>query len=181
MSTEQIILVANAVIIGLMILFALWTRSVINRQIKVKDATIQSEEAEISRLKGEVAPNIAKAYQEMVAHAEEMTERFNQLQEERQELEKKIEFSELRHRNWETIATIADEAAGLNRAHQILFRIFSERIANLGRQPTVQETVSVIQDATDQLVQEQDHRTELLVKIGEKLEEFVSRGKEKES
>jgi hypothetical protein len=42
-------------------------------QIEAKDATIETKEAEIARLKGEIAPAIVDAYAKMRAHAEQMT------------------------------------------------------------------------------------------------------------
>jgi len=73
-------LVLNAALLVLIVGYGFWLRRIVNEQIRAKDSTIQSlgaaitaNQAEISRLKGESAPAIARDYKIMRAHAEQMT------------------------------------------------------------------------------------------------------------
>lgn len=73
-------LVLNAVLLVLIVGYGFWLRRIVNEQIRAKDSTIQSlgaaitaNQAEISRLKGESAPAIARDYKIMRAHAEQTT------------------------------------------------------------------------------------------------------------
>lgn len=74
-------IVLNAVVAVLVVGYGLWLRNVFQHQIKAKDATIETKDAEISRLKAETAPAIAEAYSKMRAHADQMTVDANLLSE----------------------------------------------------------------------------------------------------
>ena len=77
----------NAVMAGLMTGYGFWIHHIVKQQEKLKDATIQAlqaaltaKEAEISRVTGDTAPNIVKAYQGMREHADKMTADVMELQ-----------------------------------------------------------------------------------------------------
>jgi len=73
MTLETYSILLNTTIGVLIIGYGIWLRNVFQHQIKAKDATIETKDAEISRLRGETAPSIADAYAKMRAHAESMT------------------------------------------------------------------------------------------------------------
>jgi len=66
-------IVLNVVVAVLVIGYGIWLRNVFKHQIEAKDATIETKDAEISRLRGETAPAIAAAYAAMRQHADQMT------------------------------------------------------------------------------------------------------------
>ncbi len=175
---ETAILVSNAIMVGLMLGFGVWIRHIVNQQLRLKDTTIQSKDAEISRLKGETAPNIAKAYGEMVKHADKMTERFNQLQ---KELEEKAKGNETRDRIMGMIDEQAGEASGLYHANQILIELVGEHLTNPKREPTILEAISVPQEASNRIVQLYNQRIDFLLKAKNKMKELIATREEKES
>jgi cell division protein FtsB len=70
-------LLINALLTALMIVYGVWMRDIIRKQRELKDAAIDAlksaltaKEAEISKLRTDVAPNIVKAYAEMREHAD---------------------------------------------------------------------------------------------------------------
>jgi len=78
--------VLNAVIGGLVVVYGIWLRYIINEQLKSKDTAIQAleaaiklNEAHIASLKSDTAPAIAQNYATMKQHANQMAEEFNGL------------------------------------------------------------------------------------------------------
>ena len=66
-------IVLNAIVAVLVVGYGVWLRNVFKHQIGAKDATIESKDAEISRLRTDTAPAIAAAYDAMRKHADQMT------------------------------------------------------------------------------------------------------------
>lgn len=69
----EINLVLYVVVAVLAVGYGFWLRNIFKHQIDAKDATIQSKDAEIPRLRGESAPVIVCNYMKMRAHAEQLT------------------------------------------------------------------------------------------------------------
>ena len=80
MNLQTYSILLNSVVGVLIVGYGIWLRNVVKHQIEAKDSTIQSKDAEISRLRGETAPAIAEAYAKMRAHADAMTADVNRLQ-----------------------------------------------------------------------------------------------------
>lgn len=90
-------LILNATILVLMTVYGFWLRHIATQQDKLKTNTIESlnavvasKDAEIARLKGEIAPEIAKSYRTMMDHAEEMAKKANSLEQETAKLRNEI-------------------------------------------------------------------------------------------
>jgi len=89
MTIQEWNLFLNATMLVLMAAYAFWLNHITKQQDKLKtntleslNAVIASMDAEIGRLRGEIAPELAKAYKTMKDHAEEMTKRAGLLEEE---------------------------------------------------------------------------------------------------
>src|SRR5438552_18182126 len=87
LTLPQFNLLINALMAALMSVYGFWIRHVVSEQHKLKDASIEAlqyaltaKEAEISRLREDTAPKIAKAYSEMREHADKMTGEVTALQ-----------------------------------------------------------------------------------------------------
>src|SRR5713226_9617991 len=82
----------NVIILVAMAGYGFWLNHITKQQDKLKsntveslNAVIDSKDAEIARLKGEAAPEIARSYKAMKDYAEEVAKKTNSLE---QELEK---------------------------------------------------------------------------------------------
>jgi hypothetical protein len=90
-------LILNVTVLVLMTAYGFWLRHIATQQDKLKTNTIESlnavvvsKDAEIARLKGEIAPEIAKSYRTMMDHAEEMTKKANSLEQETEKLRNEL-------------------------------------------------------------------------------------------
>ncbi len=133
----------NALIAALMVGYGFWIRAVVSQQLKLKDATIESLKADISRLKEDAAPKIAKAYREMKEHAEEMTG-------EVAELQKKIQAQVERN---EVVQLLA-EASGLNLGERILIERLGRFLDVKEKPPTQWELRQLISETSDAISEE---------------------------
>lgn len=87
----------DATILVLMVGYGFWLKHITTQQDRLKNDTVESlnaviasKEAEIARLKGEIAPEVAKSYKAMRDHAEEMTRRANELEQDSQRLKAEL-------------------------------------------------------------------------------------------
>lgn len=90
-------LALNGLILLLMAGYGFWLKHVTTQQDKLKDKTMEalnaviaSKDAEIARLKGESAPEIAKSYRTMKEHSEEMSKKANELERDLEKLKSRL-------------------------------------------------------------------------------------------
>jgi hypothetical protein len=74
----------EAAILALMVVYGIYIRDLVNKQIAAKDSTIEMLRAQISALQANTAPAIVKDYATMRDYADKTTEEKNRLQEELQ-------------------------------------------------------------------------------------------------
>lgn len=74
MSTFEISSILLNTTIGVLIVgYGIWLRNIFKHQIEAKDAIIAAKDAEITRLRADMASAIVEAYAKMRAHADQMT------------------------------------------------------------------------------------------------------------
>jgi Na+/phosphate symporter len=112
----------DATILVLMVGYGFWLKHITTQQDRLKNNTVESlnaviasKEAEIARLKGETAPELAKSYKAMKDHSEEMTRRVNELDDEMRALQAKIGEKEVQL----SVPYIVGKAEGLMEATNI--------------------------------------------------------------
>jgi uncharacterized membrane-anchored protein YhcB (DUF1043 family) len=156
MTLPQWNLLINAWIVALMIGYGFWIKHIVSQQQKLHDAAIQSlqatiasKNAEISRLKGDTAPNIVKAYKKVRDHADKMSADVLKL-------EKKIQIRDVKSH----FIRLIDEATGFASANHILIDELKKYVRPTGDLPTQMELWSVIQEVSGAVAEQSDVRIE---------------------
>jgi hypothetical protein len=155
-------IVLNAVVAVLIVGYGIWLKNIVEQQLKSKDTTIEAQDAvikikdaEISALKSDTAPAIAKAYANVREHADRMTAEVNELTRREQELSEelqraqgeasKLAFEKQRQPLFFQVSALTNEAKGLLRAWKLSKEVTDEPTDNVFDQ--------LLEEANDRLVQ----------------------------
>jgi hypothetical protein len=142
------------------LVFGIWIRYVVNQQLKLKDVTIESKNAEISRLKGEAAPNIVKSYQSVKKYADEVSGQANELRERLDAAELRKNFRE----RGQPLRDMVNETAGLIRSIAILEN-HTSALFERANPPSTEEALTAIIAGMRDINKEVDAKSDVATKL----------------